>query len=228
LNGSFPWSITVLQPPQPTPILGISASGIHDTGNLTETHVYSLVCGNDTKVRTITVDSAPKYALTVSIMGTGTGVITGTGLYNYGEVAHLSATASSGSTFVGWGGDCDSSGTVTMNAPKNCLATFNSNGGGGGGGGGSSGLLLQVHHSVGGNVKSALPDNNINCGSTCSHEYSFGSTVTLQAIPNSSYWKFSNWSGDCSGSSLSCVLNVNSAKDVTAIFTLRIYKIIEF
>lgn len=47
----------------------------------------------------------------------------------YNSVVTLTAFASDGSTFNGWGGDCSGSGysqTVTMNSIKNCIANFRS------------------------------------------------------------------------------------------------------
>ena len=84
---------------------------------------------------------------------------------------------------------------------------------------------VTVNPPTGGSVKSS--DNNINCTPTCSSSYSAGTNVTLQATPASSYWKFTGWSGDCSGVGY-CVLNVNSAKVVSASFAPRQFQYIEF
>jgi hypothetical protein len=79
--------------------------------------------------------------------------------------------------------------------------------------------------TTGGIVKSL--DNKINCGPTCSGSFPVGSNVTLKAYPNSSYWKFTGWSGDCSGAGL-CVLTINGPKTVNASFILRIFDFKEF
>ncbi|MFA5888967.1 MAG: hypothetical protein WCW47_03720 [Candidatus Paceibacterota bacterium] len=82
-------------------------------------------------------------------------------------------------------------------------------------------------HSLGGQVYSV--DNKINCGGTCSSNYNKGSVVILRAIPSSTYWQFSSWTGDCSGfTTSSCTLNVNSPKNATAVFIPRKFKYIEF
>lgn len=88
-----------------------------------------------------------------------------------------------------------------------------------------SGYSVTVNPSTGGTVRSA--DNILNCGATCYNAYAQNSTVTLQAYPASSYWKFNGWSGDCAGTGL-CVLIVNGAKSVTATFVLRSFNYKEF
>jgi len=66
------------------------------------------------------------HALTITIAGTGTGTTTGAGIYAEGVTQAISATATTGSTFIGWSGDADcTDGFVTMNVDKNCIATFN-------------------------------------------------------------------------------------------------------
>lgn len=77
------------------------------------------------------------YTLTVSKSGSGSGTVTsspagidcGTDcsqVYGSGLIITLSATAAAGSTFAGWSGDADcADGIVTMDANKNCIATFN-------------------------------------------------------------------------------------------------------
>jgi uncharacterized repeat protein (TIGR02543 family) len=90
-----------------------------------------------------------------------------------------------------------------------------------------------VTKSTGGKVvstTSSLPQ--INCGTACSNVYEEGSTVTLQAIPDSAYWRFVGWSGACSGATLTCTIHVNPASpnsiNVTATFAPRKFDYIEF
>jgi len=59
----------------------------------------------------------------------------------------------------------------------------------------------------------------INCGSTCSASYVSGTTVTLTATPGL-LSSFGGWSGCDSVSGNTCTVNMNSAKAVTADFTL--------
>ena len=84
---------------------------------------------------------------------------------------------------------------------------------------------VTVTKGAGGSVTSN--DGNINCGSTCSSNYVKGSTVNLTATPSSSYWKFTGWSGDCSGIG-SCILNINGSKTVNASFGPRDFNYQEF
>jgi hypothetical protein len=80
----------------------------------------------------------------------------------------------------------------------------------------SSNFSITVNKTVGGSVTSN--DGNINCGTTCSANYTSGSSVTLTAHPNNSDWKFVGWTGDCTGSGV-CSLTVSGNKSVNAIFT---------
>lgn len=56
----------------------------------------------------------------------------------------------------------------------------------------------------------------ISCGTSCWADYASGITVTLTATPASGSY-FHGWSGACSGSG-SCMVIMNAAKNVTAIF----------
>jgi len=85
---------------------------------------------------------------------------------------------------------------------------------------------LTTYKTAGGKVESA--DNVIKCGNNCVNDYNEGSAVTLYAVPSSSYWRFVQWSGDCSGTNPVCVLSVNGPKIVTAIFSLRRFNYGEF
>lgn len=69
---------------------------------------------------------------------------------------------------------------------------------------------------------SSLPAG-INCGqgySSCSTMFS--GNVTLTATAASSSYKFSGWSGACSGTSPTCTVSMTSAKNVTASFAQNI------
>jgi YVTN family beta-propeller protein len=86
--------------------------------------------------------------LTIAKTGNGIGTVTSTpsgiacgstcqARFAVNTSVRLVATAGSGSTFAGWGGNC-AGGIVTMNASKSCTVTFTATappGGGGGGGG---------------------------------------------------------------------------------------------
>ena len=75
------------------------------------------------------------YTLSVGKIGTGAGVVTGTGIncgsdcsesYNSGASVALTAAAASGSSFYGWSGACSGTGVcaVTMSDTKNVSSTF--------------------------------------------------------------------------------------------------------
>jgi probable HAF family extracellular repeat protein len=57
----------------------------------------------------------------------------------------------------------------------------------------------------------------INCGTDCSNAYAANTSVTLTATPGTGY-KFSSWSGACSGTSTKCTLSMNASKVAKATF----------
>lgn len=57
----------------------------------------------------------------------------------------------------------------------------------------------------------------IDCGSTCSAEYSTGTSVTLTAAAASGS-TFGGWSGACSGTGATCTVSMSQAQSVTATF----------
>jgi hypothetical protein len=137
--------------------------------------------------------------LSVGIAGTGTGRVVSNPVgidcpgscaqaYPAGTQVLLSPNPSPGSVFSSWSGDSAcASGSVTMNADHSCTATFTAT---------SAAYTLTVSESGSGTVTSS--DGGIICGSTCSHTYVGGTTVTLAASAASG-WSFSSWSGNCSG-----------------------------
>ncbi len=96
---------------------------------------------------TVTELGGPK-TLTIAKTGTGIGTVTSapSGIacgptcqarFAFNTSVTLVATARSGSTFAGWGGDC-SGGIVTMDVTKSCTVTFFATAAPGGGGGGDN------------------------------------------------------------------------------------------
>ncbi len=77
-------------------------------------------------------------------------------------------------------------------------------------------LTVSNANSAGGTIVSNV--GGIDCGTTCSANFSSGTAVTLTAIPASGY-EFTGWGGACSGYGNSCkVTTVNAAQTVTANF----------
>ncbi len=178
----------------------------------------------------------PKFKLTVTKSGTGTGTVkggspaepntincgSGSGCeHNYlsGAVVTLTHEAAAGSEFKEWTGACTGSGTceVTMSAAKSVGAKFDLEP--------AAKFKLTVSKSGTGTgtVKGGSPaePNTINCGSGsgCEHEYLSGAVVTLthEAAVGS---EFKEWTGACTGSG-TCEVTMSAAKSVGAKFDLE-------
>jgi hypothetical protein len=91
----------------------------------------------DSNAVTPAAPAVPRFTLTVSKLGSGSGTVTSsvgaincgvvcTGDFDPGTSVTLAATAASGSTFTGWSGACTGSAscTVTMDASKGVTASF--------------------------------------------------------------------------------------------------------
>jgi hypothetical protein len=176
--------------------------------------------------RLVTVNnSTTTKTLTVQNTGAGSGLVTSepTGI-NCGSICQmntisglsitLTAQADLGSTFIGWSGSgCSGVGTcvVTMDVSKSVIATFN-----------SDPYVLTLTKAGTGNGTVSSSPTGINCGSTCSSNYDYNTSVTLTAAPSAGS-TFTGWSGGgCSGTG-SCVVTMDAAKSVTATFTLNTY-----
>jgi List-Bact-rpt repeat protein len=169
-----------------------------------------------------------QQALSVTLAGTGTGSVTSSpagincgatcgASFNTGTPVTLTATAGVGSTFTGWSGACSGTGAcvVTMNAAASVTATFDTTGGGGGG----SPTLTIVKAGAGaglGGVTSSPA--GINCGATCSAQFTSGARITLTANVPAGH-SFGGWSGACVGTRTTCTISALSADGtVTATF----------
>jgi hypothetical protein len=75
-------------------------------------------------------------------------------------------------------------------------------------------MLLSVSTSGTGTVDGS----GIHCGPTCSAGLAVNAQVTLTATPAAG-WTFSSWSGACSGSDATCILTMDTAKNVIATFS---------
>ena len=109
------------------------------SGACSGTEVCTVIMNSDQSV-TATFNTSiigVTHTLTVTNDGTGTGTVTSNppGINNcsdtcfadFAEGANvvLSATPDAGSVFAGWSGDCNASGSITMDFDKTCSATFN-------------------------------------------------------------------------------------------------------
>ncbi len=132
------------------------------------------------------------------------------GIYNPGTTITLTAKPNSGAVLSSWGGACAGNAltcSVTLNAESSVSATF------------LPIYTLSVGRSNPGTV-TATPagiDRALDCGSNCSAKFVQGTIVTLTATPPAGK-TFANWSGACSGTAPTCVLNIPKDTSVQANF----------
>jgi uncharacterized repeat protein (TIGR02543 family) len=156
----------------------------------------------------------------VGKVGNGSGTVAG-GPINCGTICSkfyarpssttfvLTATPSAGSVFAGWSGCYSSSGpscTVKANADSEITARFE-----------TAWLTVASSPSGGGSVTGT----GIDCSSTCSYSLLPQSSVSLTATAAAGY-RFDHWSGACSGTSSSCLVQMSADAGVTAHY-VRVY-----
>ena len=112
---------------------------VHNVMTLVEAHAGLSFAIWELADAALGIAPSPIYTLTVSLAGTGSGVVQDSPLtyincgtqclHNYGEGASvtLAATPTGGSTFAGWSGACTGTDvcTLTMDVDKNVTANFN-------------------------------------------------------------------------------------------------------
>ena len=131
--------------------------------------------------------------------------------FSGGETITLTHKAASGWDFVSWAGACVSDPcTVTMTgADKLVTATFTKPSGAGT-------STLSVASTGSGEVSS--PGGEIACGmtgTTCTWDVLTGSTLTIFETPDPGNL-FSGWGGACSGTGVSCTVEMGGNKTVSA------------
>ncbi len=146
-----------------------------------------------------------QFALSVTAVNGTVSISPNRSLYDSGTVVTLTAAPSPGYVFTGWGGDASGTATlvtVTMNSAKSVTANFT-----------IKQFALAVTATNG--TVALSPNRSL---------YDSGTVVTLTANPSPGY-VFSTWSGDASGTSNPTTVTMNSAKNVTANFTIKRFAI---
>ncbi len=173
----------------------------------------------DTTSLGISINLVPVPKVTLTVTKTGNGQITGNGITCGTDCTEdlapntqvtLTATATTGSMFKQWTGDCTGTTatvTVTMDKAKSCSATFE---------------LLPVTYTL--NVTKTgngnLKGTGIDCGTDCTEANLAANTqVTLTATPDTGY-QFVNWGGACTGTDPTTTVTLTADQTCAATFEL--------
>jgi len=201
-----------------TPVLGV-VSGLGNNASFTPTVALSPATVYTAKISiaaknvdgssiakdtTWTFTTVKVYSLNIT-SANGTVVRSPNSLtYNTGASVLLTATPNPGYTFSSWSGDATGSKnplTVVVNGNKNITANFTSN---------ASNFTLNITALNGSVLRN--PDQLT---------YPNGSNVVLTPTPNAGF-DFSSWNGDATGSVSPLTVNMNSNKNIIALFTASI------
>jgi Fe-S cluster biogenesis protein NfuA len=152
----------------------------------------------------------PAHTLKISTSGDGTGTVLCAGAacgtaFAVGTHVTLTATAGTGSAFVGWKGDCSGSSatcSVTLDSDRSVQATFVKTRG--------------VNVTIGGSGSVSGADGAIDCPTTCAATLPEGTALLLTATPATG-WAFRTWTGACTGTG-TCSLSIASDVAVRAAF----------
>jgi LmbE family N-acetylglucosaminyl deacetylase len=170
---------------------------------------------------TVTVAAPPKFTLTVSTTGNGSGTVTSSpagiscpsdceGSYDQGTKVTLAPAPAAGSEFKGWSGACGGTGAceVTLGSTKSVGAEF-----------ALQHHQLSVAKSGAGNGTVTSSPAGITCGATCSASFDHGTLVKLAATPAAGS-EPAVWAGcDRVGVGNECEVTMSAAEEVTATFS---------
>ena len=157
-----------------------------------------------TRNRLVVAVFVARHTLTANASPSGGGTVTGGGTYDSGTNVTVTASPNSGYRFTGWSGDCTGSGacSVSMSADRSVTANFVAR----------YVLTASASPSGGGTVTIGVTPPSPSRDVT----YDAGRVVTVTATPNSGY-RFTGWSGDCTGSG-ACSVTMSADRSVTATF----------
>src|ERR1700683_4192187 len=162
------------------------------------------------------------FTLTVTKAGTGAGTVRSTpagincgatcsASFASGTPITLTATASDGSTFTGWGaGPCEGTGTCTftITAGTTVVANFAQS---------TNNFTLAVTKAGTGAGTVRSTPAGINCGATCSASFASGTSITLTATASDGS-TFTGWgAGPCEGTG-TCTFTITAGTTVVANF----------
>ena len=169
-------------------------------------------------VGVLATPTMPTERLNVGNVGSGTGTVTSSpaGIscgsicsrdFTDGTTVTLTATPGMGSGFSGWSGACTGTSTcvVVMNQAESVTATF-----------APLPEMLSVSKAGSGTGTVTSSPAGISCGTTCSREFTYGTTLTLTAAPTAGS-ALSGWSGACTGTG-ACTVTMDRAQSATATF----------
>ena len=195
------------------------------SANNDSSDVFFLFPPGDPKITSITPSSGPSTGGTqVTIHGQNLGCVTD---ISFGSVQ--AETFTNQQAFL----DCGLTDTVTVTAPASAvvgqvtvsLDTVESVATGAPSATGHftytqpPAQTVTVHKTGNGKGTVTSSPAGISCGGTCSHAFTYGTSVTLKAKPSSGS-SFGGFTGACTGKS-TCSLTANQARSVTAKFTLK-------
>ncbi|HYD40787.1 MAG TPA: glycoside hydrolase family 3 C-terminal domain-containing protein, partial [Anaeromyxobacter sp.] len=190
------------------------------SGACTGSAATCVVTMNAARALTATFNAfPPDGTLTVTKSGTGSGTVTGGGI-NCGSVCiwvqpgdtvvNLTATAATGSVFVGWSGACTGTAptcAVMGGADRLVNAQFDL------GDVGTYPLTITKSGTGGGTFSFSPPGTDCTSGTRC---FPAGTIVTVTAIPAAGSM-FAGWSGSCTGTG-PCTLTMSQARTLNATF----------
>jgi hypothetical protein len=190
-------------------------------GMVSLSFVLAACGGSDEPSRPSSQTPQTEFALNVQVNGAGSVQSDPAGLtctsactasITASTVIRLNATPAVGSRFIGWSDACSGTAScvVTMDQLRNVSANFELIPG-------VQSFALTVAVSGAGAV--ASQPTGISCGSDCTELYAANTSVTLTAQPASGQM-FNGWSGSCSGTQLTCVLQLSQARSVQAAFVV--------
>jgi hypothetical protein len=134
--------------------------------------------------------------------------------YPRGTRVTLTASATEGSDFEGWSGDCaglDAQCAVDVDGGRVAVASFR-----------LRRYALAVAHAGDGVGRVTADVGMLDCGPRCTADYGHGTRITLTAVADPSS-TFVGWTGACTGASSTCEVSMIEARSVTAAFALRRY-----